>query len=527
VTLGPLLARCNDFDETLVTPVPGAPFDVEPWPLAPAAEAPFSHGVASGDPLPDGVVLWTRVTPPSEVSEVDVEWRLGREPELVEIVQRGVVRAQAERDYTVHVDVSRLDPATTYYYQFRAFERTSLRGRTKTLPSGPSPRLRLAIASCSNFPAGFFHAYAELAKSDLDLVLHLGDYLYEYANGSLGDGAPIGRLPEPAGEIVSLDDYRRRHAQYKTDRDLQELHRQHPWVVVWDDHELADNAFRLGARNHQPATEGDYETRKRAAVRAYREWMPLRSPSDEAPLYRRFACGDLLDLLMLDTRLAGRDEPVDACDRDQLRDPARQLLGQTQESWLLAELAASRARGARWRFIGQQVIFAPRRESANGCAASADAWDGYAASRQRVLEGLARDGIDNVVILTGDAHSSWAIDVAPDPFDPARYDAATGRGSQLVEIVAPAISSPPSGAPTAVILANNPHVKFANQTKNGYVLIDVTHERVQAEWYFVDSVRERSSRTDLGGVFQSVAGSGHLVPGEAPSEARPDAPEPA
>jgi alkaline phosphatase D len=405
--LGPLLVRCNDADTTLVTPVPGAPFEVEPWPLAAAAELPFAHGVASGDPLADGVVLWTRVSAPSDAgAELDVEWRIGRDPDLVEIVQQGSLSAQAEHDYTVHVDVTGLAPDSTYYYQFRALGRASQRGRTKTLPSGPNAHLRLAVASCSNFPAGFFNAYAALARSDLDLVLHLGDYLYEYANGSLGDGAPIGRLPEPAGEIVSLDDYRGRHAQYKTDRDLQELHRQHPWVVVWDDHELADNSFRLGAKNHQPATEGEFEARKRAAIRAYREWMPLRSPSEEAPLYRRLACGDLLELLVLDTRLAGRDEPADACDQERIGDPARQLLGQSQETWLLSELAASQSRGTRWRFIAQQVIFAPRLGSGDGCVVSADSWDGYAPSRQRLLDRLALDGIDNVVILTGDAHSS-------------------------------------------------------------------------------------------------------------------------
>jgi alkaline phosphatase D len=536
--LVPLLTRCGDSDQTLLIPVPGAPFEVEPWPLAASSELPFAHGVASGDPLSDAVVLWTRVTPPAGMvldadvgagtgADIEVEWRLGLDRSLLEVIQEGSLRAQAEHDYTVHVDVSGLVAGTTYYYQFRALGRTSLRGRTKTLPSGSAARMRLAVTSCANYPAGFFNAYAELARTDLDLVLHLGDYLYEYGNGSLGDGLPLGRLPEPSGEIVSLDDYRRRHAQYKTDSDLQELHRQHPWVAVWDDHEVADNSFRLGAYNHQDATEGDYEARKRAATRAYREWMPLRSSSDDAPIYRSFACGDLLDLLMLDTRLVGRDEQASDCDLTRIDDPARQLLGREQESWLLTELAASQARGTRWRLIGQQVIFAPLSRSMRGCVTSTDDWDGYEASRRRVLDALERESIDNVVILTGDAHSSWATDVARDPFDPAAYDPATGRGSQLVELVTPAISSPPAGAPSSSILATHPHVKFSNQTSNGYVLLDVSPDRVQAEWYFVDTVRERSSRADLGGVFQTLAGAAHIISAEGRSEPRSDAPLPA
>jgi alkaline phosphatase D len=529
LTLAPLLAGCGDEDETVVSPVPGAPVEVEPWPLAALAELPFAHGIASGDPLSDAVILWTRITAPDAMqsgADVEVEWRIGLDRRLRVVVQQGVVRAQAERDHTVHVDVKGLQAGATYYYQFRALGRTSPRGRTKTLPSGATSRMRLAITSCANYPAGFFNAYALLARSDLDLVLHLGDYLYEYGNGVLGDGLPIGRLPEPSGEIVTLDDYRRRHAQYKTDADLQELHRQHPWIVVWDDHEVADNSFRLGAYNHQ-ASEGDYAARKGAATRAYREWMPLRSASDDTPIYRGFACGDLLDLLMLDTRLDGRDEPADECDLARIDDPARQLLGPDQEAWLVAQLAASQARGTRWRFLGQQVIFAPLLESTRGCVSSADEWDGYRASRQRLLDALVSESVDNVVILTGDAHSSWAMDVARDPFDPAVYDPATGRGSELVEFVTPAISSPPVGGPSSSILASHPHVKFSNQTKNGYVLVDVTHDRVQADWYFPDTVRERSMQVDLGGSYQTLAGEPHLVAVEAPSEPRPDAPLPA
>lgn len=517
-TLAPIWSGCGgDADQTRVTPASGWPSsdDAEALPAwsAPAeAEAPFLHGVASGDPLEDAVILWTRVTPPgTTLDAIDVEWRIALDPEQHELVQRGNARAAASDDFTLHVDVVGLSPGTTYYYQFLALGRPSRRGRTKTLPAGEVERVRLAVASCANYPSGFFHAYAELARTDLDLVLHLGDYLYEYGNGYLGDGTPIGRVPDPPREIISLDDYRRRHAQYKTDPDLQELHRQHPWLVIWDDHEIADNAYRDGAYNHQAAGEGPYAERRQSALRAYREWMPLRPAPDPDQIYRSFACGTLLDLLLLDTRIVGRDQQADGCDVERLNASDRQLLGGAQEAWLTASLEASQARGTRWRLIGQQVIFAPLARSLRGCVSSSDEWDGYAASRARVFDALERGGIDNVVVLTGDAHSAWGIDVPRDPFDPAAYDPVSGRGSRLVELVTPAVSSPPAGAPAETILRTHPHVKFANQTRQGYVVLDVTRELARAEWYFLSTVRERSFGIELGGAFEVLAGEPHLV----------------
>lgn len=534
-TLGPLLG-CGgaDADTTHVTPALGWQAEEgsesrPAWPTPAAARPPFLHGVASGDPLADGVVLWTRVTPPSDAPPaIDVEWRIALDPEHRELVQQGHARAEATDDYTLHVDVRGLSSGTTYYYQFRALGQPSARGRTKTLPAGDVARARLAVTSCANYPAGFFNAYAQLAHTDLDLVLHLGDYLYEYANGTFGDGTPIGRAPDPPGEIVALDDYRRRHAQYKTDPDLQELHRQHPWVVIWDDHEIADNAYRDGAFNHQTSSEGDYATRRESAVRAYREWMPLRAALEPDQIYRSFSCGSLLDLLLLDTRIIGRDAQVNDCDVQGLASSDRQLLGAAQEAWLSASLEASQARGVRWRFIGQQVLFAPLARSARGCVSSSDEWDGYAASRERLFDALDRGGIDNVVVLTGDAHSAWGIDVPRDPFEPATYDRASGRGSRLVEFVTPAVSSPPAAvAAVESILRAHPHVKFTNQTRNGYAVIDVTPERTRAEWYFLSSVRERSLEVELGAALEVRAGEPHLIASDEPLAPRAGLPAPA
>lgn len=508
-------------------------------PPSPGVRLSFLHGVASGDPTSDAVILWTRVTPEAPLASLDagagtadaggagpisVHYVVARDAALTERVLEGRALTDASADYTLKVDATGLAPATTYHYQFRAGDAASPIGRTRTLPEGHVERLRFAVTSCANLPQGFFHAYRVLAeRADLDLVLYLGDYLYEYGNGSFGDGAPIGRVPDPDREIVSLDDYRRRHAQYKLDPDLQAVHGWHAAVVVWDDHEFADNAHRAGAFNHQAGAEGSWEERKRAALRAYYEWMPLRpvDPAEPARIYRSFALGDLVDLLLLDTRLIGRDRQLDdPCDASAIDDPARQLLGAAQERWLLGELEASKRRGTRWRLVGQQVAFGQLLgdPAVLGCLGSIDKWSAYAATRARVLDALESRGIDNVVILTGDAHSSWGLDLARDPFDPTAYDPQTGRGSLAVELIGPGVTSPanpdPEGAAASEqrYRASHPHVRFTEHHSQGYVLVDVTHERTRAEWHFVSPVREPGASERLGGAVETRSGQNHLVP---------------
>jgi alkaline phosphatase D len=498
--------------------------------LAPRPRSgPFLHGVASGDPLADRVVLWTRVTPPPgrEAEPVRVAWCIARDPALSRPVAEGVLATGPARDHTVKVDAVGLEPGGIWYYGFEAGGSSSPIGRTRTLPLGALPRLRLAVVSCSNYPQGFFNAYAAIARrADLDLVLHLGDYLYEYANGGYGDGTPLGRVPEPVHEIVTLADYRTRHAQYKRDPDLQALHGQHPVVAVWDDHESANDAWRDGAQNHDPS-EGAWATRRSAAIRAWFEWMPVRELPGEASgparIYRSLRFGDLADLVMLDTRLSGRDAQVERNDWAGLEDPHRSLLGPVQEAWLQQQLSASKRDGVAWRLIGQQVMFAPLARP--GTEVNPDQWDGYRASRARILEHLAADAIDDVVILTGDIHSSWALDVARDPFSARGYDPATGRGSLAVELVTPAVSSSPLGSferareRLARVHETHPHLKFVDLEHRGYVLLDLDRERAQAEWYFVETVTERDPREHLAAAFHTRRGANHLeaVPGPAAS----------
>jgi alkaline phosphatase D len=484
----------------------------------------FQHGLASGDPLSDSVILWTRVTPPgADAPRVNVNWRMASDPEMTMLVGMGMASTDASLDYTVKVDARGLAGDTTYYYDFSALGSRSRVGRTKTLAADGGSHVRLAVASCANYPAGFFNAYAAIAaRADVDLVLHLGDYLYEYENGVLGDGAPLGRLPDPDKEVTTLPEYRLRHAQYKADPDLQEAHRQHPFITVWDDHEISNNGFRDGAANHQPESEGEWSVRKLAAMRAYFEWMPIRAatPGEVSLIYRAFAFGDLFDLMMLDTRYAGRDARiVSNCDVAGIQDETRSLLGAEQEGWLLQSLRDSHARGARWRLLGQQVMFGQLSDAAEGCVSHPDQWDGYAQSRARVLS-LLREGIDNLVILTGDAHSSWALDITEDPFDPSRYDAATGQGSLAVEFVAPGVTSPGTNGATSAILATHPHLKFADFSRRGYVLLDINRERVQAEWYFMTTLQERRADEELAGSFQTLHGENRVRIALGPSAPR-------
>ncbi len=544
LTLAPWLGGCASHSSSIG--------GTELGPAAPPATSGFAflHGVASGDPLADAVILWTRVTPTALLPDVPaesraplaadsaassvadagalawvlVDWRVARDPDLNDVVQQGQIETSGALDYTAKVDVSGLAPATTYFYQFRVGAIGSPIGRTRTSPAAHTERLRFAVTSCANHPQGFFHAYRMIAeRPELDLVLYLGDYIYEYGNGSFGDGEPLGRVPDPDREIVTLDDYRRRHAQYKLDPDLQEVHRQHPAVAVWDDHEVADNAYRDGARNHQVGSEGDWAARKQAAMRAFHEWLPIRAPlpGELSRIYRSFPFGDLLDLIMLDTRLVGRDPLIaDPCDESQVDDPARSLLGAEQEAWLASQLSASQQRGARWRLVGQQVAFAHflGDPAVAGCIGSVDKWSSYGASRSRVLDAIERGGIDNVVILTGDSHSSWGLDVARDPFDPNVYDPATGRGSLAVELIGPGVSSPaiPDAAQAKAselrYKATHPHIRFAEQHSQGYFIVDVTHERLRAEWYFVSPVRELAALERLGGAVVTLAGLSHLTP---------------
>jgi alkaline phosphatase D len=491
----------------------------------------FRHGVASGDPLADSAIIWTRVTAPVG-SRPEVVWEVASDPAFKRSVLRGTTATGVDRDFTIKIDAGGLEPATTYYYRFLALGERSPVGRTKTLPIAGVDRLRLAVASCSNLPYGYFNVYRRIAeRADLDAVLHLGDYIYEYENGRYGDGKALGRIPAPNREILALADYRVRHAQYKMDPDLQEAHRQHPWIVVWDDHEIANNTWRDGAENHQPDRgEGGWAGRRDAAVRAFFEWMPIREDraTRQPRIYRTLPFGSLADLIMLDTRLIDRDEQ--AARREDLPivdNPARSLLGAAQEQWLFTELAESKRANVRWQILGQQVMFAPL-SVPGATSANTDTWEGYRPSRQRVIDAIRQRQIANAVILTGDVHSSWAYDVPANPWD--GYDPSSGRGTIAVEIVTPSVTSPNDfGTPPQAqqriekYLKERPHLRYVDGALRGYFVLDMTHERLQADWFYVPTVTEKNGTETFGKGLVSVAGNPHLVDAATPARQKSSA----
>lgn len=476
----------------------------------------FRCGVASGDPLADRVILWTHVTvADAPAAAVDVDWRIATDPAVERIVARGTARTSAERDFTVKVDVGGLQPGVTYYYAFETRNERSAIGRTRTLPAGDTARVRFALLCCANYPSGFFNVYRCVAnRLDLDAVVHVGDYIYEFENGRYGDGAGLLRIPEPRREAVSLSDYRIRYATYRLDPDLQEAHRQHPFIAVWDDHEVTNDGWAGGASNHEPEQgEGDWATRQAAAYRAYLEWMPIRETADSGiHLYRSFRFGSLIDLIMLDTRSL-RDRQ--AGDPASLTDPKRTILGAAQKAWLFDQLRSSQQVGTAWRMLGQQVLFS-RVTPPGWPVLSTDAWDGYQTERDTLLDFLASERIRDVAILSGDLHSSWALDVPRDPW--RQYQPSTGAGSLAVELLAPAISSPPLFASPSMrdraplLRTFLPHLKLLEGDHRGYVVVDIAPQQIRADWYFVPTVLERTSAETRGAGFICERGSAHLTP---------------
>jgi alkaline phosphatase D len=503
---------------------------------ASAAEAlRFDHGVASGDPLSDGFILWTRVSGAAGGS-LPVRWLVASDPEMKQLVRHGVAWTDDWSDYTVKADVRGLKPGSTYHYRFEIDGVQSPVGRTRTLPAGVVGGAQFAVVSCSNHPAGYFNVYRDIAaQDDLDAVIHLGDYIYEYGVGQYAteNAETLGRLPEPAGELLSLADYRRRHAQYKADPDSVAMHARHPLIAVWDDHEIANDAWRGGAENHAP-DEGRWADRRDAAIRAWFEWMPVRGVPDHAVtrIFRRFRYGDLMSLIMLDTRLYGRDRQPDAGEpataEAALEDPERRMLGRRQEGWLRRTLSADT--DTTWQVIGQQVMLAPVRTPELGplldlerpsmlpreqldhyIALSEgspplvfDTWNGYPAAREALLRDLQAHA-RNPVVLSGDLHTSMANDVIPQGAD----------APVTVEIMPPSVSSPgfdeylPLREPRALSDATrtvNPAVRYMDTRRRGWVRLSVTKDECTAEWHLLDTVQSREYSKVVDARFSVTAG---------------------
>ncbi|MYR94340.1 MULTISPECIES: alkaline phosphatase D family protein [unclassified Streptomyces] len=486
-------------------------------------ENPFTLGVASGDPLPGSVLIWTRLAPrPYEpagglpAARVQVSWELAHDEAFRRIVRRGSVTAHAEFAHSVRADVQGLDSGRAYYYRFRTGSWTSPTGRTRTAPAAGTRNssLTLAAVSCQAYHDGYFTAHRHLAAEDVDVVFHLGDYLYEYAVNATGGARNYTDRSLPAHynrETMTLEDYRLRYALYKSDPDLRAAHAAHPFVVTWDDHETENNYAGDIPENDVPPEE--FLLRRAAAYRAYWENQPLRTPQrptgPDMRLYRRLTFGRLAQFDILDTRQYRSDQAYGDGWRTpgpESEDPARTMTGAAQERWLIDGWRAS---GATWNVVPQQVTFAQRRDVPTAAyKLSMDAWDGYTASRQRVLAGAESAGVQNLMVLTGDVHVSYAFDLKKDFDDPSSRTVGT-------EIVTTSISSGKDGAERPANWQNqtraNPHMKHYNG-RRGYAVVTLTEKEARADFRTVSAVTTPGAPVTTAASFVTEAGNPGLKP---------------
>lgn len=489
----------------------------------------FSHGVASGEPSQRSVLLWTRFV--SKASESKLRAEIWAEGAPNKIISGGEVMASPASDHIAKITVKGLKPGKRYNYRFIAPDGTkSPIGRTKTLPEGEVPKYRMAVFSCSNMPFGYFNAYAHAnVADDFDLVLHLGDYLYEYQRGyyPLPKDAVAERLIEPAGEMIALADYRLRYASYRADPDLQRLHAMHPMIAMWDDHEFTNDAYSTGAQNHQ-ANEGDWGERKIAAERAYREWMPVSDRVGDT-YWSSYAIGNLAEIQLTESRVSARSKQLSIGDPagddaeilrqlqsfhdGPLQDADRTMLGGRQEHWLAKRFAAP---NKRWNIWAQQTIvgslvqpqglenwlaadtpsFVKDRVLRGALAAKAgipsnmDAWDGYPTARAKSLS-AAQAGNADLIVLTGDTHNGWAFDLSHD-------GKASGVEFAGQSVTSSGLESSFTGTTnetlSKALVAANPGLIWADTARRGYMAVELTPDKAVSEWRFTESIKTRSAK---------------------------------
>lgn len=525
-------------------------------------QADFLYGVASGDPLADRVILWTHARYPTSDEPVDLRYEVADDAGFGTLVATGEVTASSSTGYTAKVDAAGLAPGRNYYYRFTAGATRSPVGQTRTLPA-TAAEVKFAVLSCANYPAGYFNVYAEVARSDAQFALHLGDYLYEYdaAGYASAGAAALGRISQPTNELLTLADYRLRYAQYRSDADSKTLHARMPMIAVWDDHEVANDAWKDGAENHSPATEGSWAARRAVALQAYHEWMPIRTGADPARIYRSFDFGSLVSLHMLDTRLLARDRQIDIAELAGLAgptaqaaatlafsSPTRQMLGSEQLAWLQGRMAAS---NATWQVLGQQVLMAriefpvsvlaalnssdtsPAAQAAGAAAVTdyltakatpaalrtpaqaalmnpalnpllgynLDAWDGYLAARETLL-GTALQLGKKLVSLAGDTHNAWHASLTLKGLaNPALAGVKVGEEFATSSVSSPGLESylalPPAQV-KGIFEGVVDDLKWMDPSRRGYLKIGFTATEAKGEWVFVDTITNRSYQASVG-----------------------------
>ncbi|MER0000282.1 MULTISPECIES: alkaline phosphatase D family protein [unclassified Corynebacterium] len=478
-------------------------------------ERPFLHGVASGDPIPDSVVLWTRVTPDADAmpgsgagAPTTVEWEIARDEEFRDIVKHGEVTTDPAQDHTVHVDPHGLEPESVYYFRFHAQDKISPVGRTKTAPAvTASPEeLTFGVASCANWESGFFQAYGDIAKrgraGQLDYMVFLGDYIYEYPQREYAGFGPV-RLHHPAHEITTLEDYRTRLGRYRTDENLQAAHAALPWIAVWDDHETADNSWRDGAHNHTEGKEGAWIDRRNAAMQAYFEWMPVRAsnPSNDGHLYRCLTFGDLVELTMMDLRTY-RDKQI-LFGPARMASEGRSMLGSEQYDWLVNKIDTS---AAAWNMLGNSVMFSPMNlatlqrddklapvssslsSNITGIPVNGDQWDGYSAERRMLIDALAKHD-SHALFVTGDIHSEWAHNISKDGhiFGAEMVCSSVSAPNVNEQLHLPE-DNELSKLAERFLLEANPHTRHVNLDHHGYSYVTIRPDSAEMHWLRVEDL---------------------------------------
>jgi len=527
----------------------------------------FAYGVASGDPLGDRVILWTHAKYAGNTGDVALTYEVATDNAFTRasVVSSGLVIATSSTGFTAKVDAIGLEAGKTYFYRFKADGTTSPVGKTRTLPASTATEVKFAVFSCANYPEGFFHVYGLASQSDAQYAIHLGDYLYEYQNGYYPTVPTAARIHEPSTEIISLAEYRTRHAQYKTDPDLKVLHASMPMIAVWDDHEVANDTYKDGAENHTASTEGSFSARKAAALQAYHEWMPVRTGSDQNIIYRSFDFGSVLSLHMLDTRLIGRDKQVEFADllnpakaataQATLYSATRELMGNTQSTWLTGKITSSTAT---WQVLGQQVLMgrmefpvsvlsalnpatltdaaavqtglasitayvtAKNTPASSRTATQAglmnttlnpklgynlDAWDGYPVAREKLLATILGAN-KKLVVLSGDTHNAWHNQLTL-----AGYISASQAGLKVgEEFATPSVSSVglesyfstlPSANVKSIYESVVDDLKWMDPSRRGYLKMTFTKTQAKGEWIFVNTVKSTTYSVETPAVAET------------------------
>lgn len=535
-------------------------------------DAEFSWGVASGDPTRSAIIIWTRALPVNpEVTMLSVVFQVSKTPEFESPLHEGVSLTNSSRDFTVKHDVAGLQPGTVYYYRFLAGSVVSATGRMKTLPIDDSQPVSVVLASCANYPSGYFNVYREISQmADLDAVIHVGDYIYEHAAGEY-DGAMgkrLGRNHVPAHEIVTLADYRQRLAQYREDPDLQAAHANATFITVWDDHETANNSWKDGSSGQDREVGDAWNNRRNAALQAYFEWLPMRDPVPGAArerLNRVYDFGSIASLIVIETRLTGRDQQIsyerdmpmrdgapdlEAFERDVLNKPGRTMMGAAQETWFAEALHASRQRGIQWQVVANQTVMARMRtpdfmrilppelvastvanggyaskwlqRSSWGMPAGLDAWDGYAAARKRFYN-AAQAADANMIVLSGDSHMFWANELHhPESEALVALELATGS------VTSPGgygyIGNTPEFFDTVerAIVAKNEDVFYANVRDHGFIHLTLSRDMIEARYMRVSTIMTKAYQCECFLQIDATPGSGWtdvpITPEEKPGE---------